>query len=76
MAGQKQIPKAEYEHLSVHHFRDHHGNYYTVYWDDHDDDGPIYVKQVRDHVTVQKVTPDQWENAVLNHGLRESAAVE
>lgn len=69
--GMEYIPASEYERYPVHHFRDRTGRYYTVYMDD-SGDGPIYVKQVTDTVRVEKVTEEQWANAILNHDMRES----
>lgn len=71
MAGTKQIPASEYERYPRHFFRDRAGRGYTVYMNDNDDsdDAPVYVKQVAAHVHVDKVTLEQWSNAVLNHGM-------
>lgn len=60
------VVKAEYEHLRVVHYRMGSGHAVTTYWDDK---GTVYVKTVGDHVKVEKVTEDQFENAVLNHDL-------
>jgi hypothetical protein len=71
MAGKKQIPAAEYEKYPRHFFRDRAGRGYIVYMDgdDDNDNAPVYVKQVADHVHIDKVTLDQWSNAILNHGM-------
>lgn len=70
--GKLYITRKEYERFPAHHFRDRAGYYYTVYMDEDDPHGPVYVKQVRDHVTVDLLTAEEWENAILNHGLHET----
>jgi len=67
--GKRYITKAEYSQFPAHHFRDRTGHYYTVYMNADDPDGPVYVKQVRDHVRVELVTAEQWANAIMNHGM-------
>ena len=71
MSGRKQRPRSEYEQYQRHFFRDRAGRGYTVYMnpDDDRDDAAVYVKQVADHVHIDKVTLDQWSNAVLSHGM-------
>jgi hypothetical protein len=76
MAGKKQIPAAEYKQYPLHYFRDKRGNLYYVYMDIHDQDGPVYIKQVADHVRIDKVTSEQWGNAILNHGMYEEEETE
>jgi hypothetical protein len=69
--GMDYIPASEYEKYPRHHFRDRAGRAYTVYMDIDDQDGPVYIVQVADHVRVDKATSEQWGNAILNHGMYE-----
>jgi hypothetical protein len=72
VAGKPYIKREEYEQYPLHHFRDRNGNGYYVYMDADTDEGPVYVKQVADHVRIDKVTKEQWSNALLNHGMRQA----
>ena len=76
MSGKKLIPASEYEQYEKYSFRDKGGKLYYVYMDvdDNRDDAPVYVKQVSGYGThIDKVTLEQWSNAILNHGMYDDA---
>ena len=63
----KPMAKSEYEHLRTMSCRSRSGERIVTYWDDQ---GGVFVKTFGDHIKVEKVTEEQWENAVMNHGIR------
>lgn len=62
------FPRAEYEHLPSQSCRMENGHRVVAHFDNAH--GFVYVKTFGDHIRVQKVTAQQWENAVLNHNMR------